>query len=142
MREIALRPGLYFVDSRTTNNSVAYRAARMRGIPSAERNVFLDNTRGEAAVRRAFTELIAKAWRNDRALAIGHPYPETFKVLEEELPQLAARYNVRLIAPSELIARQSGLRGPYRQLKLATALTLATSTTGPAAPAATSTAAH
>ena len=139
MREISLRPGLYFVDSRTTAGSVAYRSARLHGVPSTERNVFLDNTRGEKAVRAAFRELIDKAWRNDRALAIGHPYPETFKVLEEELPQLAARYGVRLVAPSELIARQSGLRGPYRQPKLSPALTLATSTTGRAVPVATST---
>ncbi len=142
MREIGRHPGLYFIDSRTTAGSVAYRAARAHGVPSAERNVFLDNTRGEAAVRVAFRGLIAKALQNERALAIGHPYPETFKVLEEELPQLAARYGVRLVAPSELIARQAGARGPNRQLRLSPALTLATSTTGPAGPAATSTMAH
>jgi len=160
MREIALRPGLYFVDSRTTAGSVAFRAARLHGVPSAERNVFLDAHRGEAPVRAAFRELIAKALRNERALAIGHPYPETFKVLEEELPQLAARYGVHLVSPSELIARQSGVRGPYKRLKLSPALTLAaapsanagglisypmtpaTSTTGPGLPAATSVAAH
>jgi hypothetical protein len=142
MREIAQHPGLYFVDSRTSNLSVAYRAARLHGIPAAERNVFLDAHRGEAAVRAAFRELIDKALHNERALAIGHPYPETFKVLEEELPELTARYGVRLVAPSELIARQSGARGPYRQLKLTTALTLATSTVPPAPPAATSAAAH
>ena len=132
MREIALRPALYFVDSRTSSLSVAYRAARMRGIPSTERNVFLDTDRGETAVRAAFHELIDKARRNDRAVAIGHPYPETFKVLEEELPQLATRYGVRLVAPSELIARQSGWRGPYRPLKLNPAVTLATGSPGAA----------
>jgi polysaccharide deacetylase 2 family uncharacterized protein YibQ len=139
MREIGRQPGLYFVDSRTTPGSVAYRAARAHGVPTAERNVFLDTNRGEAAVRAAFRTLIDKALQNERALAIGHPYPETFKVLEEELPQLEARYGVRLIAPSEMIARQAGARGPYRQLRLSPALTLATSTTGRAGPAATST---
>ena len=135
MREIALRPGLYFVDSRTSNLSVAYRAARLRGIPSTERNVFLDAHRGEAAVRASLRELVDKALRNERALAIGHPYPETFKVLEEELPYLTARYGVRLVAPSELIARQSGWRGPYRPLKLSPAVTLATGSASAAAAA-------
>lgn len=124
MEELARQPGLYFVDSRTSTTSLAYRAARAHGVPSAERNVFLDNARGEDAVRASFRELIAKAHRNERALAIGHPYPETFKVLNEELPQLARRYGVELIAPSELIARQSGTRGPYRQLQLTPALAL------------------
>lgn len=141
MREVARTPGLYFVDSRTSGGSMAFRAARRHGVPSAERNVFLDSERGEAAVRASFRELVAKALRNERALAIGHPYPETLKVLGEELPQLA-RAGVRLVAPSELIARQAGQRGPQRQLRLSPALTLATTTAGPAAPAATTAAAH
>jgi hypothetical protein len=141
MEEMGSHPGLYFVDSRTTAASVAYRAARARGIPAAERSVFLDTERGEPAVRQAFAELIAKARRNGRALAIGHPYPETFKVLEEELPQLA-RYGVRLVAPSQLIARQSGWRGPFPPLKLTPSLTLATRTRLPALPISTSAAAR
>jgi polysaccharide deacetylase 2 family uncharacterized protein YibQ len=139
MREVALRPNLYFVDSRTSGLSVAYRAARRHGVPAAERNVFLDAHRGEAHVRAALDELVVRALRDERALAIGHPYPETLQVLAEELPKLA-RYGVRLVPPSELIARQSGARRPA--LKLSPALTLATSTTVPAAPGPTSTAAH
>ncbi|MGH8442089.1 MAG: divergent polysaccharide deacetylase family protein [Nevskiaceae bacterium] len=147
MREISLRPGLYFVDSRTTAGSVAYRSARLHGVPSTERNVFLDAQRGEKSVRAEFARLVAKALRDDRALAIGHPYPETFKVLEEELPQLAARYGVRLVAPSELIARQSGWRGPYRPSRpgaapMLTAATPSTRTPLPAHRAARSVAAR
>ncbi len=141
MRELALRPGQYFVDSRTSALSVAYAAARRHGVPSAERNVFLDAFRGEAAVRAALEELVIKALHQQRALAIGHPYPETLKVLAEELPKLS-RYGIALVAPSELITRQSGTRGPYRRLGLSPALTLATSTTGPAGPAPMSTVAR
>lgn len=141
MDEVAHTPGLYFVDSRTSGSSVAFGAARRYGVPSAERNVFLDTARGEEAVRDSFLELIDKALRNERALAIGHPYPETLKVLAEELPRLARR-GVQLVSPSELIARQSGQRGPQRQLKFSPALTLATSTAPPGLPAATSVSAH
>ena len=141
MREVALRPGLYFVDSRTSAASVAYATARRYGVPATERNVFLDTFRGEAAVRAALEELVIKALHHQRALAIGHPYPETLKVLAEELPRLS-RYGIALVAPSELIARQSGLGGPYRRLALSPALTLSTSTTARAAPAPTSTAAR
>jgi hypothetical protein len=141
MAEIRARPDLYFVDSRTSAASVAYRVARQHGVPSTERNVFLDDERSEAAIRAQFRLLIAKALKDERALAIGHPYPETLKVLEEELPRLAG-YGVRLVAPSELIARQGGYRGPLRNLKLSPALTLATTTAGPAAPGSTSAVAH
>lgn len=137
MAELRTRSGLYFVDSRTSGASVAYRAARAAGVPAAERNVFLDGARGEAAVRSAFQALIAKAQRNERALAIGHPYPETFQVLEQELPRLAS-YGVELVAPSELIARQSGWRPAEQPLPLTPALTLATTAAPPALPAATS----
>ena len=140
MQEFAEYPDLYFVDSRTSQGSVAYRAARAHGVPAAERNVFLDTRRGEEAVRESFLELVDKALRNERALAIGHPYPETFKVLSEELPRLARR-GVRLVSPSELIARQSGLRGPYRQLKFSPVLTLATRTPQAALPSTAASAA-
>ncbi|HUR39610.1 MAG TPA: divergent polysaccharide deacetylase family protein [Verrucomicrobiae bacterium] len=141
MAELRSRPELYFVDSRTTGSSVAYRTARLYGVPAAERNVFLDNERGEAAVRARFRELIAKARRDERALAIGHPYPETLALLEQELPRLAAQ-GIRLVAPSELIARQAGHRGPFRNLRLSPALNLATTQAGPGPPAATSAATH
>lgn len=141
MEELGAFPGLYFVDSRTSVSSVAYRTAIAHGVPATERNVFLDAVRGEAAVRAAFLQLIHKARRDERALAIGHPYPETFAVLEAELPKLAA-YGVRLVSPSELIARQQGQRGPWKDLKLSPSLNLAASTPRPAPPAATSAAAH
>jgi uncharacterized protein len=125
MQELQARPGLYFVDSRTSSASVAYRTARQHGVPATERNVFLDDERGERAIRAQFQRLVARAQRDERALAIGHPYPETLQVLEEELPRLAA-HGLRLLSPSELIARQGGYRGPLRNLKLSPGLTLAT----------------
>jgi uncharacterized protein len=135
MDEIRARD-LYFIDSRTTGSSVAYRVARAAGVPSAERSVFLDDTRGEAAVRAQFRELVRKALRDERAIAIGHPHPETLAVLEDEIPKLAA-LGIRLVGPSELIARQGGHRGPFRQLKLIPTLTLAKSAAAAAgAPAA------
>lgn len=124
MEAMRRHPELYFVDSRTSGASIAYRTARHHGVPATERNVFLDDERSESAIRMQFRRLVARALRDERALAIGHPYPETLKVLEEELPLLASR-GVQLVAPSELIARQGGYRGPLRNLKLSPALTLA-----------------
>jgi uncharacterized protein len=136
MAELSRRPGLYFVDSRTHTASIAYRVARARGVPAAERSVFLDAQRGADAVGRAFRSLLAKARRNGRALAIGHPYPETLALLEEELPRLAA-HGVRLVPPSELIARPQRTL-PVPRLRLSPSLTLAARTTRPAPPAAMS----
>ncbi len=136
MAEIKLYPRLYFVDSRTSAASVAYRAARARAVPSAERQVFLDTVRGDDAVRAAFRQLVRIALGNGRALAIGHPYPETFRLLEQELPRLA-QYGVKLVPPSELIARQSGQPvqndNDGNQLKHSPVLTVATASSIPTA---------
>ncbi|MCI0749082.1 MAG: divergent polysaccharide deacetylase family protein [Nevskiales bacterium] len=141
MMELRQLTGLYFVDSRTSSDSVALHMAQARGVPATERSLFLDHPRGEAAVRAALHTLVTRARREGGALAIGHPYPETLKVLEEELPHLA-RQGVRLVAPSELIARQAGRWPEYKPLKFSPTLQSAPRTTGPVLPAASSVAAH
>lgn len=114
MRELHSLGGYYFLDSRTTADSVAFATARAYGLPSASRNIFLDTERNGAFVAEQFHRLIRQAQRNGHAVAIGHPYPETLRVLERELKQLPA-YGVRLVAPSEII----GMRQPqYRSTAL------------------------
>lgn len=121
MSALKERGGLYFVDSRTSSASVAYRMARERGVPAFERQVFLDNDPDERAIRAEFDRLIARALRDERALAIAHPNSATLRVLEQELPRLAQR-GVRLVAPSELILRQGGHYERYAGLKISTSL--------------------
>lgn len=104
MRELSLHPVGFFVDSRTTANSVAYAVARAYGIPATRRQVFLDHDPDAAAVEQQFSRLITLARRNGSALAIGHPHPATLSVLAQRLPQLAQQ-GITLIAPSELIRR-------------------------------------
>ncbi len=119
MEELALRRGLFFIDSYTTAASVALGIARESGIPSARRDVFLDPDREPGTVQRQFERLIATALEHGTALAIGHPYPGTLALLERELPALA-RYGVELISPGELVrlrtseAKQSWPPSSYR----------------------------
>jgi polysaccharide deacetylase 2 family uncharacterized protein YibQ len=90
LREIRRR-GLYFLDSRTSAESVGYRAARDLEIPAAERQVFLDPDPRAEAVRYQFRRLLAVARERGAAIAIGHPHAETLRVLEEEIPLARAR---------------------------------------------------
>lgn len=106
MTALRRRGGLYFVDSRTTPRSVAWRAARSAGVPSIERDVFLDNEPDPGRIRARFTELVARAHERGAALAIGHPRPGTLAVLARELARLDA-HGVRLVAVSRLVARAS-----------------------------------
>ena len=96
------RRGLFFVDSRTTDHTVAAEAAFRARVPSASRRVFLDDVQTVEAVERSLDDLVAKARAEGSAIAIGHPHPVTLAVLERELPRLAGR-GVRLVRVSELV---------------------------------------
>lgn len=96
---------LFFIDSRTTAETVAADMAQAYGIPSASRNVFLDNEPTPDAIRKQFRELVNRARRDGSALAIGHPHPATLKVLREELPRLAEQ-GLQLVPVAQLISRQ------------------------------------
>lgn len=100
---------LFFVDSRTTRETVAQSMAHAYGVPSASRNVFLDNDPSPDAVRSQFRRLLEMARRDGTALAIGHPHPGTLDVLAEELPRLEQQ-GVLLLPVSQLIARQQERR--------------------------------
>jgi len=95
----------FYIDSYTSSDSVAYQIAREQGVPTARRNVFLDDVNTEAAVREQWDRLLKLAKRRGFALAIGHPRSMTLKVLEAELPNLAAQ-GITLVAPSKIVALQ------------------------------------
>lgn len=81
------RRGLYFLDSFTTDQSVGYSIARELDIPTRRRDIFLDHENTETFVRSQIRQLIRKAKLQGAAVAIGHPYNATYKVLLEEAPR-------------------------------------------------------
>ena len=90
MDELASRGAshLFFLDSRTTAKTVAYRLAREAGVPAAERDVFLDDVANEKAIAAQLARLEVLANKHGSAIAIGHPYPETVNALLAWLPTL------------------------------------------------------
>jgi polysaccharide deacetylase 2 family uncharacterized protein YibQ len=105
MREMLHRQPMYFVDSRTTVATVARQVAQENGVPSIDRNVFLDNQANDREIAYQFKRLVQLARKQGTALAIGHPHPETLAVLEREIPKLGQQ-GLQLVAVSELIALQ------------------------------------
>ncbi|MCC6597398.1 MAG: divergent polysaccharide deacetylase family protein [Alphaproteobacteria bacterium] len=74
--------GLYFVDSKTINDSVAADVARAHGLRTGERDVFLDHQETDEFVRSALHNLEAVARRKGYAIAIGHPKDVTIRGLK------------------------------------------------------------
>ncbi|WP_085581822.1 MULTISPECIES: divergent polysaccharide deacetylase family protein [unclassified Pseudomonas] len=81
----------FFVDSRTSAQTVAAQQAQKIGLASVSRDVFLDDERTEAAIFTQLQTAISLARKQGSAVMIGHPYPQTLAVLERELPKLKAQ---------------------------------------------------
>lgn len=111
MQAIAARSEpLFFVDSRTTAESVIARLARRNGIATITRDVFLDNSQDPNDIRGQFVKLVEKAKVRGTALAIGHPHSTTITVLKQELANLS-EHGVRLVKVSQLIELRGVTRG-------------------------------
>jgi polysaccharide deacetylase 2 family uncharacterized protein YibQ len=93
---------LYFIDSRTTPDTVALEAARRQGLPACYRAVFLDDretvpyTLGQLREFRRFVE------ERGAGVAIGHPHATTFEALAKFLPQLE-QADIEVVEASELV---------------------------------------
>jgi polysaccharide deacetylase 2 family uncharacterized protein YibQ len=83
--------GLFYLDSRTSAESVAYRAAVEQGIPAAERQVFIDAEIAPEAIEEQFDRLLKLASERGAAVAIGHPHRPTLEVLAYRIPDALAR---------------------------------------------------
>jgi polysaccharide deacetylase 2 family uncharacterized protein YibQ len=104
------RRGLFFLDSRTTAETIAVTVAQEQGVPALHRDVFLDHVRTPAAIHKAFESALRVARKKGLAVLIGHPYAISLTYLEERLAELPA--DIELVAAAVLAKRQAGLRYP------------------------------
>ncbi|WP_303720359.1 divergent polysaccharide deacetylase family protein [Malonomonas rubra] len=79
---------LFFIDSKTIGNSVAYDEARRMKVPTASRNIFLDNEENIAYIRKQIRKMVRMSDERGELVAICHPYSETLEALRLELPWL------------------------------------------------------
>jgi hypothetical protein len=100
--EVLAERHVYFIDSRTTAESVALDVARRQGVPAFYRSVFLDDTETvpyTLGQLRQFRRIIEQ---DGVALAIGHPHATTIAALAKFLPELELD-NIELVGTSELV---------------------------------------
>ncbi len=111
LRELKKR-SLFYIDSRTTKETVALEMARKMGLPSARRHVFLDNELSPRRIRFQMERLLGMARRSGTAIGIAHPHEETLQVIKEYQHRLEK--NVKVIPASELV----GGYGDHRWVKV------------------------
>ena len=78
----------FFIDSRTTPETVAESIMNNWKVPSARRNVFLDNDHDEEKITRQLLSLVEIAERDGSAIGIGHVKQNTLNVLRKQIPEL------------------------------------------------------
>jgi len=82
---------LFFLDSVTAANSVAYDLARDMGVKAERRTVFLDNDQNPDKIMAQLDLLVRLAGEHGQAVGIGHPYPATVEALRRYQTQLRTR---------------------------------------------------
>jgi len=93
---------LFFIDSITTKDSIAYEVAREMEIKSAVRTVFLDNENDMDYIKGQILEVQETALREGEAIAIGHSRISTFYVLKRMVPELI-KAGIEIVPVSELV---------------------------------------
>ncbi len=93
---------LFFVDSRTNAKSVGQSVAQDEGVPSAKRDVFLDDEADVAYTEAMLERAVAIAKRNGSAIAIGHPKPTTLAAIRDLYPKMQAE-GVQFVLAESLV---------------------------------------
>ena len=106
--EVLKEFGLFFIDSRTSLDSLAYDTARRMRVPAAASDLFLDAAsetpeRIEQNMRLLFSIARKRGW----AVGICHPYDGTLEALRN-LPALLEKSGVVLVPPSEITGAKAG----------------------------------
>ena len=78
----------FFIDSRTTPETVAESIMNNWKVPAARRNIFLDNDPDEEKITRQLLSLVEIAERDGSAIGIGHVKQNTLNVLRKQIPEL------------------------------------------------------
>lgn len=93
---------LFFVDSRTTAASVAAATARQAGVPTAENELFIDNSSDVQSIKQMLRQAAKLALQHGQIVIIGHARPTTAIALREMLPELEAA-GIKLVFASQLV---------------------------------------
>ena len=80
--------GKYFIDSRTSSLTIGEKTMTSFGVPTARRNIFLDNNNDLDKIEEQINKLANSAKKNGVAVGLGHARKNTLSVLEKVVPRL------------------------------------------------------
>jgi len=93
---------LFFVDSRTSGQTVGMDMARQMGMRTGENELFLDNSSDIGYIKNQLRTAQRMALKNGSVIVIGHARVNTATAIREMIPELEAS-GVRLVFVSQLV---------------------------------------
>jgi uncharacterized protein len=93
---------LFFLDSRTTSQTVGLKTAQSLGLKSIERSFFLDHFQDEKEIHQKIEGMIRFSLATGKAVGIGHPHPSTLKSIKEMIPKMKEK-GVEIVPLSSLM---------------------------------------
>ncbi len=100
--------GLFFVDSRTTVESVGERTAGAYSVPFLDRDIFIDNEKEEKDIRQSIASGMARAESRGTAVLIGHIHtPQILDILKKE-EQVFRSSEIRIVDLAEIFKYEKG----------------------------------
>ncbi|PKF60290.1 hypothetical protein CW745_15715 [Psychromonas sp. psych-6C06] len=116
--DVLNKQGVYFLDSRTTANTIAESTARISGTPALRRHVFLDNIKTDVAMEKQFSQAVTLGQQGNAVVIIAHPYPETIRFLSNKFKQ--KNKQIQLVSLQTLLPERDRLamakkRNEFRQ---------------------------
>lgn len=96
------KAGLYFIDSRTSAQTLASKESRNVGVPYAERDIFIDVEDDVDHTKESLKELCAIASKNGEAIGIGHVKKRTLFALSEFFAEMEGK-GIDFVFVSEII---------------------------------------
>lgn len=79
---------LFFIDSRTSLNSVAYEVARKLNLKCAQSSGFLDSVDNKEKIAKKMKKFIILARKKGKIIIIAHPKKNTLSFLKENIAQI------------------------------------------------------
>ncbi len=93
-----------FLDSKTSQSSIAEGVAVKHGVPTLSRDIFLDHKGAQLSLEKQFKRAEKIARKVGHAVVICHPYPETLAFLQKNIAFVKEEFE--LVGISQLVKPQ------------------------------------
>ena len=102
LMEVLKKEGLFYIDSHTSSHTVGPQMARQAGVAFGSNDRFIDPEKDLETIKKAIRQVMRKAKKEGKTIAIGHPHPLTAQAIREMIPEIE-KAGIKLVFASEVV---------------------------------------